>query len=149
MHGLFELNLLGSHSRFNSNKLGSHKGLFWFYQNNPFITCTIVQSSIQHSTLNQLNITKQIFLNIYHFPSTLILSKYQDPLYRMYYFWILLNLQLSCLGSEFQQYSMDCEFQIPFPIQARSVSQLQVCSYCLNIRQNRLNVALTKALTKH
>ena len=25
-------------------------------------------------------------------------------------FWILI-LQLSCLGSEFQQYSMDCEFQ--------------------------------------
>ena len=28
---------------------------------------------------NQLNITKQIFLNIYHFPSTLVLLKHQDP----------------------------------------------------------------------
>ena len=37
------------------------------------------QSSIQHTTINQLNITKQIFLNIYHFPSTLVLMKYQDP----------------------------------------------------------------------
>ena len=27
-------------------------------------------SSIQHTTFNQLNITKQIFLNTYHFPST-------------------------------------------------------------------------------
>ena len=37
------------------------------------------QSSIQHTTLNQLNITKQTFLNIYHFPSTLVLLKYQNP----------------------------------------------------------------------
>ena len=32
---------------------------------------------------------------------------------------------------------------IPFPIQARSVLELQVCSYCLNIVQDRLNVTLT------
>ena len=37
------------------------------------------ESSIQHTALNQLNITKQISLNIYHFPSTLVLLKYQDP----------------------------------------------------------------------
>ena len=49
------------------------------YQNNPFIVYTIGQSSIQHATLNQLNITKQIFLNIYHFSSTSVLLKYQDP----------------------------------------------------------------------
>ena len=48
------------------------------YQNNPCITCTIGQSSIQHTTLNQLNITKQIFPNKYHFPSTSVLLKYQD-----------------------------------------------------------------------
>ena len=48
-------------------------------QNNPFIIYPIGQSSIQHATLHQLNITKQIFLNIYHFPSTLVLLKYQDP----------------------------------------------------------------------
>ena len=30
-------------------------------QNNPFIIYTIGQSSIQQTTLNQLNITKQIF----------------------------------------------------------------------------------------
>ena len=38
------------------------------YQINPFIRytgSTIGQSSIQHTTLNQLNITKQIFLNTY------------------------------------------------------------------------------------
>ena len=50
------------------------------YQNNPFIIYTIGQSSMHHITLNQLNITKQIFLHIYHFPSTLVLLKYQDPL---------------------------------------------------------------------
>ena len=49
------------------------------YQNNPFIVYTIGQSSIQHATLNQLNITKQIFLNIYYFPLTSVLLKYQDP----------------------------------------------------------------------
>ena len=48
------------------------------YQNNPFIVYTIGQSSIQHATLNQLNITKQTSLNIYHFPSKLVLLKYQD-----------------------------------------------------------------------
>ena len=40
---------------------------------------TIGQPSIQHTTLNQLNITKQIFLNMYHFPSKLVLMKHQDP----------------------------------------------------------------------
>ena len=49
-----------------------------FYWNNPFIIYTIGQSLIQHTTVNQLNITKQISLNIYHFPSTLVLLKYQD-----------------------------------------------------------------------
>ena len=40
------------------------------YQNNRFIIIysnTIGKSSIQHTTLNQLSITKQTFLNIYHF----------------------------------------------------------------------------------
>ena len=40
------------------------------HQNNPFIiiySSTIGQSSIQHTAINQLSITKQIFLNIYHF----------------------------------------------------------------------------------
>ena len=32
---------------------------------------------------------------------------------------------------------------ITFPIQARSVLELQVCSYCLNTVQDQLNVALT------
>ena len=32
---------------------------------------------------------------------------------------------------------------VPFPIQARSVLESQVCSYCLNIGQDQLNVALT------
>ena len=63
------------------NKLGLHfirlENLV--YQNNPFIVYTIGQSSTQHTTLNQLNITKQIFLNIYYFPSTLVLLKYKDP----------------------------------------------------------------------
>ena len=39
---------------------------------------TLGQSSIQHATLNQQNITKQTSLNIYHFPSKLVLLKYQD-----------------------------------------------------------------------
>ena len=42
---------------------------------------TIGQSSIQHIyiySLNQMNITQEIFLNLYHFSSTLVLFKYQD-----------------------------------------------------------------------
>ena len=39
---------------------------------------TIVQSPIQQLTPNSMNITNQIFLNIYHFPLTLVLLKYQD-----------------------------------------------------------------------
>ena len=50
-------------------------------------------------------------------------------------------LQLSCLGSEFQHYSLDCEFQ--YHSLFKSVSELQVCSYHLNIGQDRLNVTLT------
>ena len=49
------------------------------YQNNPFIVYATGKSSMQHTTLNQLNITKQTFLGIYRFPSTFVLSKYQDP----------------------------------------------------------------------
>ena len=78
------------------------------YQNNPFIINTIGQSSIQHTTLNRLNITNQIFLNIYHFPSTLILLKYQDPFieYPIFEF---------CLSYSF--------LVIPFPIKARRFSE--------------------------
>ena len=32
---------------------------------------------------------------------------------------------------------------MPFPIQARSVLESQVCSYCLNIGQDPVNVTLT------
>ena len=37
-----------------------------------------MQLSIQHTKHSELNIAKQIFLNIYHFTSTLVLLKYQD-----------------------------------------------------------------------
>ena len=37
----------------------------WFYLNNLFVIYIIVQSFMQHLTLNQLNIIKQIFWNIY------------------------------------------------------------------------------------
>ena len=33
--------------------------------------------------------------------------------------------------------------QYTFPIQARPVLELQDCSYCLNIGQDQLNIALT------
>ena len=33
---------------------------------------------MQHAKLNPLSITKQIFLNIYNFPSALVSLKYQD-----------------------------------------------------------------------
>ena len=79
-------------------------------QKNPFIIHTTGQLSIQCTTLNQLNVTKQIFLNIYHFPSTLALLKYQDPFIEYAIFESCL-LQPSCLSSEFQYYLIDCEFQ--------------------------------------
>ena len=73
------------------------------YQSNPFIIYAIGQSSMQHATLNQLNIPKQIFLNIYLFPSTLVLSKYQDPFIWNMLFLNPVYLADSCLGSEFQR----------------------------------------------
>ena len=41
------------------------------------------------------------------------------------------------------QICFNMEISIPFPIQAKSVLELQVCSYRLNIRQDRLKVTLT------
>ena len=52
------------------------------YLNNPFIIYIIGQSSIQHTTFNQLNITKQIILNICNFPTTLVLLR---SIYRICY----------------------------------------------------------------
>ena len=52
------------------------------YLNNPFIIYIIGQSSIQHTTFNQLNITKQIILNTYNFPTTLVLLR---SIYRICY----------------------------------------------------------------
>ena len=80
------------------------------YQNNSFIIYAILQSSIQHTTLNQMNITRHnskyisFFINI----NLIDISK---SIYRICYFRILLILQLSRLSPEFQHYSMDCEFQ--------------------------------------
>ena len=44
----------------------------WFTNHKPLIPTlnTIKQHTIKHTLLNQLSITKQIFLNIFHFPST-------------------------------------------------------------------------------
>ena len=62
------------------------------------------QSSIQNTIFNQLNLTKQIFLHIYHFPSTQILLKYQDSfresISKSCFF------GHSCLRSKLQQYSI-------------------------------------------
>ena len=58
----------------------------------------------------QWPLTSHYFKGWYHFPSTLALLKYQNP-FTVSYFWILLISQLSCLGSEFQHDSVDCEFQ--------------------------------------
>ena len=92
------------------------------YQNNPFIIYAIGQSSIQHTTLNQLNIPKQVFLNIYHFPSTLVSSKYQDPFIWNMLFLNPVYLADSCRGSEFQRSLFNgLWISIAFPIQSRSV----------------------------
>ena len=48
----------------------------------------------------------------------------------------LFELRISALFTELR-------ISIPFPIQARSALELPVCSYCLNIVQDRLNVTLT------
>ena len=69
------------------------------------------QLSIQHTTLNELNITKQIYLNINYFPSTLVLLKYQDPFMESIFEFCLSCTFLVCLGSGFQHYLIDCGFQ--------------------------------------
>ena len=79
------------------------------YQNNSFIIY-IRQSSIQHATVNQLNIRRLIFLNI-SFSINISLTEISRSINRICYFWILLILQLFCLRSKFQHYSMDFEFQ--------------------------------------
>ena len=48
----------------------------------------------------------------------------------------LFEFRISALFTELR-------ISIPFPIQAKSVLELKVCSYCLNIVQDRLNVTLT------
>ena len=48
----------------------------------------------------------------------------------------LFGLRISALFTGFR-------ISIPFRIQARSVLELQVCSYHLNIDQDQLNVTLT------
>ena len=63
------------------------------------------QSSIQHTTLNKLNITKQTFLNIHHFPSTLVLPKYQNPFRDLFLNPFLFGLTISAV------FNIDCEFQ--------------------------------------
>ena len=47
-----------------------------------------------------------------------------------------------CLGSEFQHYSVDCEFPYQSLFTQWPVLELQVCSYRLNIVQGLLNIAL-------
>ena len=73
-----------------------------FYQNNPFIRYTR-QSSIEHY---KADILKYISFSI-----NISLNGISISIYRICYFSILLILQLSCLSSEFQHYSLDCEFQ--------------------------------------
>ena len=108
------------------------------YQNNPFIT--IGQSSIQHTKLNQLNITKQIFLNIYHFSSTLVLLKYQIHLLNT------LFLNPAYLAALLFELRVSAPLSIQWIANFNTIHyalELQVCSYCLNIGQHWLNVVLT------
>ena len=48
----------------------------------------------------------------------------------------LFELRISALSTELR-------ISVPFPIQARSVLELKVCSYCLDIVQDQLNVTLS------
>ena len=107
---------------------------------------------MQHTAFNQLNITKQIFLNIYHFPSTLVLLKYQDP-------FIQYAISESGLSCSFLVWALNFSTgfhwivnfnTIPYSSKFCVLQELQVCNYHLNIDQDQLNVALTmQALTKH
>ena len=90
-----------------------------------------------------MNITKQIFLNIYHVLSTLVLLKYQDPfresiLNHAYLAAFLFGLKISAV------FNMNCEFQYHYSLFKQGLSlEVHVCSYHLNIGQNQLNIALT------
>ena len=94
---------------------------------------TVGQSSIQHATLNQLNITKQIFLNIYQFSSTLILLKYQDPFIE----YAIFESCLSCSFLGWAQNFSTIQWIVNFntiPIQTRPVLELfsGPVKYCFN-----------------
>ena len=94
------------------------------------------------TTLHQLNITKQIFLNIYHFPSTLVPLKYQDP--------FIESIFESCLSCSFLVWTQNfssIQWIVNFntiPYLNKACLRIAVCSYHLNIGQDRLNVALTR-----
>ena len=63
------------------------------------VFCNIYYREIINTTCNtQLNTTKQLFLNIYHFPSILVLLKYQNP-------FIEYAIFESCLSCSFLVYA--------------------------------------------
>ena len=79
---------------------------------------------------------------MYHFPSKLVLMKHQDPFTE--------SIFESCLSCSFLVWPQNfstiqwiVNFNFHFPIQGRPALELQVFSYCLNIGQDRLNIALT------
>ena len=56
------------------------------------------------------------------------------------------KFQKQCKGqtnSKVPSNILPLHIQYTFPIQARHVLELQDCSYCLNIGQDHLNIALT------
>ena len=87
---------------------------------------------------------------MYHFPSTLVLLKYQDPFIEYTIFEAFLSCSFLVLCPEFQHYSMNSEFQYHSLFKQVLYLELQVYSYRLNIGQERLNIAVTmQVLTKY
>ena len=103
------------------------------YQNNPFVIYTWAIINTTYNT-QSTEYYKEIFLNIYHFPSTLVLLKYQDPFIEYAVFGSCLSCRALFNG---------LWISTSLPIQTRSVLELQICSNHSNIGQDRLNVALT------
>ena len=102
------------------------------YQNNPFIIIQYRPIINTAWTLNQLNIKKQVFLNIYHFPWTFL--KYDSFIESIF------ECCLSCSFLVWAQNFSTIQWIVNFN---RPGLGFKVCSYHLNIRQEQLNIALT------
>ena len=86
---------------------------------------------------------KIALINLFqHLLSAEILTEWKTEFILPY---LVRNLQINASNKLTTKYHklLFCWIPISFPIEARSILELKICSYSLNIGQDRLNFALT------